>query len=319
MTAGDVIRALVDTPGTTAANWAISENNFGYTAENSANKDQSNGYAGLTLFKLNMRNVANSITSFLTNTNTAARTYTFPDKDGTVAMTSDITGTNSGTNTGDETLATLGTKQFAAAGKTTPVDADSFNIFDSAASNVLKVLTFTNLKAFLKTWLDSLTTTFTNKTIDLTSNTLTGTTAQFNTALSDSDFMTLASNDTVTGTKTFGAGKLIATKPVINGTDPTGATYAPATGAQTVTIDCLANNMHIVTGHASGTAITFAVSNVTNNQPFIVSILQGTTPSTITAWFATIRWAGGTAPTLTPTTGKRDTFAFIRTGANTYD
>jgi hypothetical protein len=38
VTAGDVIRALVDTPGQTAANWAIAENNFGYVAENSANK-----------------------------------------------------------------------------------------------------------------------------------------------------------------------------------------------------------------------------------------------------------------------------------------
>jgi len=105
VTAGDVIRALVDTPGTTASNWAISENNFGYVAENSANKDVSGGYAWLTLFKLNMRNVANTITSWFTNSNTVARTYTLPDKDGTVAMTSDITGTNSWTNTWDVTLA----------------------------------------------------------------------------------------------------------------------------------------------------------------------------------------------------------------------
>ena len=108
-------------------------------------------------------------------------------------------------------------------------------------------------------------------------------------------------------------------KITVQGKDTVGATYTPATGAQTVTIDCATNNMHIVTGHSSGTAITFAVSNATNSQPFIVSILQGTTPSTITAWFATVRWAGGTVPTLTATTGKRDTFGFIRTGANTYD
>lgn len=37
-----------------------------------------------------LRNVANTFTSFLTNTVTAVRTWTFPDKDGTVAMTSDI-------------------------------------------------------------------------------------------------------------------------------------------------------------------------------------------------------------------------------------
>lgn len=50
-----------------------------------------------------LRNVANTITSLFTNAATVARTWTFPDKNGTVAMTSDITGTNSGTNTGDQT------------------------------------------------------------------------------------------------------------------------------------------------------------------------------------------------------------------------
>lgn len=36
VTAGDVVRALVDTPGQTSSNWAISENNFGYVALNQA-------------------------------------------------------------------------------------------------------------------------------------------------------------------------------------------------------------------------------------------------------------------------------------------
>jgi hypothetical protein len=44
--------------------------------------------------------------------------------------------------------------------------------------------------------------TLTTKTINLTSNTLTGTTAQFNTALSDNDFATLAGSETLT-TKTI--------------------------------------------------------------------------------------------------------------------
>ena len=50
-----------------------------------------------------LRNVANTFTSFFTNTATASRTYTLKDANGTLAFTSDITGTNSGTNTGDET------------------------------------------------------------------------------------------------------------------------------------------------------------------------------------------------------------------------
>jgi hypothetical protein len=43
----------------------------------------------------------------------------------------------------------------AATGKTTPVDADEFGIVDSAASNVLKKLTWANLKATLKAYLDT--------------------------------------------------------------------------------------------------------------------------------------------------------------------
>lgn len=108
------------------------------------------------------------------------------------------------------------------------------------------------------------------------------------------------------------------TKPVINGTNPTAATYTPATGSQTVALDVSANNMHFVTGHASGTAITFTITGATNNQPFIVSITQGAVVSTIAGWFAGISWCGGSAPTLTATINKTDTFGFIRTGVNTY-
>lgn len=38
VTAGDLVRALVDSPGTTSSNWAITENNIGYVAENASNK-----------------------------------------------------------------------------------------------------------------------------------------------------------------------------------------------------------------------------------------------------------------------------------------
>lgn len=71
-------------------------------------RDGLGGVAGLTLFKLNLRNAANTFTSWFTTAATAARTWTLPDKDGTVAMTSDITGTNSGTNTGDQTITLTG-------------------------------------------------------------------------------------------------------------------------------------------------------------------------------------------------------------------
>lgn len=59
-----------------------------YQRENE--KDSSGGYAGLTLYKINFKNTANTFTSLLANSNTAARTYTFPDKDMTVADNADF-------------------------------------------------------------------------------------------------------------------------------------------------------------------------------------------------------------------------------------
>ena len=55
-----------------------------------------------------LRNAANTFSAQFTNTITAARTYTLPNATGTVALTSDITGTNSGTNTGDQTITLTG-------------------------------------------------------------------------------------------------------------------------------------------------------------------------------------------------------------------
>lgn len=71
-------------------------------------EDASGGYAGLTGFAINLKNVVGSALSAIASAATAARTWTFPDKSGTVAMTSDITGVNSGTNTGDQTITLTG-------------------------------------------------------------------------------------------------------------------------------------------------------------------------------------------------------------------
>jgi hypothetical protein len=78
---GDTVRALADTPGQTAGNWAVMENNLGYVPERSID---------------------------------------------------------------------------AASAKTTPVDADTMGLIDSAASNVLKKVTWANIKAALKAYFDTL-------------------------------------------------------------------------------------------------------------------------------------------------------------------
>ena len=53
-------------------------------------KDATGGYAGLTGFNINFKNAANTFTSQLANVNTAARTYTFPDRSGTIADNTDL-------------------------------------------------------------------------------------------------------------------------------------------------------------------------------------------------------------------------------------
>lgn len=53
-------------------------------------KDAPGGVPGLTQLKLNLKNVAGTITSWFTTVATVARTWTMPDKDGTVAVLSDF-------------------------------------------------------------------------------------------------------------------------------------------------------------------------------------------------------------------------------------
>lgn len=64
--------------------------------------------------------------------------------------------TLSGTNTGDETTTTAGALINGATSKATPVDADYVGLMDSAASNILKKLSWANIKATLKTYFDTL-------------------------------------------------------------------------------------------------------------------------------------------------------------------
>ena len=64
--------------------------------------------------------------------------------------------TLSGVNTGNETTTTIGSLINSATEKTTPVDADMVGLMDSAASNILKKLSWLNIKATLKTYFDTL-------------------------------------------------------------------------------------------------------------------------------------------------------------------
>lgn len=133
-----------------------------------------------------------------TNKNFSSGTNTFPtfnqNTTGTAAALT--TGRNIDgqifDGTGNITVIAPGTH--AASSKATPVDADEIPLVDSAASNALAKLTWANLKATFKTYYDAVAATFTNKTIALGSNTVSGTMAQFNTAATDGDFAFAGNN-----------------------------------------------------------------------------------------------------------------------------
>lgn len=76
--------------------------------EATANKDASGGYAGLSLFKIVIRNAANTVSNFFTNATTVARTWTFQDRDGTIADDTDITAAKARANhTGSQLASTI--------------------------------------------------------------------------------------------------------------------------------------------------------------------------------------------------------------------
>lgn len=93
-------------------------------------------------------------------------------------------------------------------------------------------------------------------------------------------------------------------------------TYTPS-AAGTATLDISLGNIHHITMPAGN--ITIALSNGTAGQCFIIRILQDSVGSRTITWFTTIKWAGGSAVTLTTTASKADTVGFEVTGSNTYD
>ncbi|MDF3073462.1 MAG: hypothetical protein K0S54_1129 [Alphaproteobacteria bacterium] len=89
-TASGAVAAATDTVLAAIGKLQRQISDLGTSKQNASAKDASGGFAGLTGFAINLKNAAGTIVSQLVSAATAARTYTFPDKDGTVAMMSDL-------------------------------------------------------------------------------------------------------------------------------------------------------------------------------------------------------------------------------------
>lgn len=98
VTAGDAVRALVDTPGQTAGNWAVTENNIGYVPQQQ--DAELTAIAGLT-------SAANKLPYFTGSGTAGLADFTPAGFSLTLSANATIGGTHSGTssgnNTGDQT------------------------------------------------------------------------------------------------------------------------------------------------------------------------------------------------------------------------
>ena len=80
--------------------------------------------------------------------------------------------------------------------------------------------------------------------------------------------------------------------------------------AGAVTPDLTNGNVHKVIISGACNASTFP-TNVKAGSTFIIMLQQATGSDTITAWNAGYRFSGGTAPTLSTTTGKIDVITCV--------
>ena len=88
-----------------------------------------------------------------------------------------------------------------------------------------------------------------------------------------------------------------------------------ATDAATVTFDLRKSPKQLVTLGGNRTLALQAGSYYVG-MPFMLKLKQDGTGSRTVTWFATINWAGGSAPTLTTTANKADWFGFVCTDAS---
>jgi len=136
------------------------------------------------------------------------------------------------------------------------------------------------------------------------------------------EFVLVGNADTVDGVEAAAMNQLVVDQTIasVKIYDEGAVIHAPKTytpdAAATATLDLSLGNNHEITMPAGN--ITIAISNETNGEYFTIDITQDGVGSRTVTWFTTIRWFP-TAPTLTTTASKRDSFGFKCTGVDTYD
>jgi hypothetical protein len=185
----------------------------------------------------------------------------------------------------------------------------------SAGATVKHVLTSNDLD-YYTSGVDSAvtassTTTLTNKTIALGSNTISGTTAQFNTALTDGNFATLAGTETLTNKTIDYDSNTITNLPAAN----LDLTINAQTGT-TYTLVASDKNKLVTLSNASSITLTVPTNaSVAYSTGSIINIQQ------IGAGQVTVAGAGGVTVTSTPGLKLRAQYSaasLIKTGTDSW-
>lgn len=126
---------------------------------------------------------------------------------------------------------------------------------------------------------------------------------------SSANLASVVTDETGSGALVFG------TTPTITGLNETKT--APSISAGALAINCASGNVFAVSLNANITSMTFSNVPTTNTAyAFTLSFTADGTARTVT-WPASVKWPSGTAPTLTSTNGKVDTFVLTTWDAGT--
>jgi hypothetical protein len=120
------------------------------------------------------------------------------------------------------------------------------------------------------------------------------------------------SSNTFTGTQDLGGNLL--TQPKLQAYRETST--APTISSGTLTLDLSGSNFFAVSLNAAITTLTISNTPASSAASFTLELTADGTARAVT-WGAAIKWSGGTAPTLTSTSGKKDVFAFYSNDGGT--
>jgi hypothetical protein len=127
---------------------------------------------------------------------------------------------------------------------------------------------------------------------------------------SSANLAAAVTGETGTGALVFGTAPALSNPTVTNYVE----TPYSANSSTAITLDLANGTVQIIT--LTGNA-TITMPTATSGKSFILMLKQDGTGSRTVTW-STVKWAGGTAPTITSTASRQDILSFFADGTNWY-